>query len=350
MPRMGESTTEHALVKALIIGDGKCGKTDWAVRAAKAGFNLLYLDGDVARATVGDMISEGRLTKEEANRIYLLACGDTTTGGQREAAFYETVNNLHNTAVFRWNDTLNREAKHSDKDSEIWEIRPGRLDHRSVLVYDSWTSLTESIMLRSAMSNSVNIAEATTSEMRPVYQSSGLKATEFMRFIRAMPCHVIVIAHPDEYQHKTAPEGKKIGQVKETELILDWTKLIPKSTSKPHSMQMAKYFTDVLWMGVNATGTEFLVDARMSDSKLSGGHWKERKNTDEYSFANLVKKIGGTLPEPHEPSWIKIITPEEIQATDSKEVTAKPVLNGTVTTQVKGPGLAGFMKKPVATG
>lgn len=357
MPRMDQTdrveSSTPSLVKALIIGDGKCGKTDWTVRAAMSGFKLVYFDGDVARATIKNMIKESRLTPKAASNIYLFAVADTMEGGARDSKFYSTLDEFNSNIVFRWNDSQSRIATRKDDASdEIWDIKPGRMGSNVVFVIDSWTSLVESIMLAAAIANGVDLATASTSEMRPVYQSAGLKATEMLQVIRSMRCHVVVIAHPDEYSHTLKPEGKKVKDIKETELVIDWTKMIPKSTSKPHSMQMAKYFTDILWLGTNATGSERIVDARIAEGKMSGGHWNERKNTEDYSFANLVKQIGGTLPTGDElvESWIIFDeanhAPSEVLTTTVNTAIglAEKVLDGSTQTTVKTGGMASFMK------
>jgi len=310
MPRMDEPNESDSLAKLLLIADGKLGKTYYAGLAALAGFNVLYFDGDVGRPTLAGLPLEAR------RRIYAIDCADTLRGGIKDSRFIETMQEFIKNSTFQWNDTHGRialRADYKDNESEIWEIKPGKMDHTCVFVLDSWTGLGESMMTAAGNAFSVDLGDATTTEMRPVYQAGGLKSAQVLQAIRSMRCHVIVLAHPDEYSHTTKPEGKKIKDIKETELVVDWTKMIPKSTSKPNSLTMGKYFTDIAWMETNATGSERLLDFRISDKRISGGHFTERKNSDEYSFANLVKKLGGTVPSETPPvdHWLRILTPED---------------------------------------
>lgn len=326
MPRMDQPTAAAPThIKLLLIADGKVGKTRFAGEAASAGFNVLYLDGDVGTPTLSQLPIEAR------RNLYLLPIHDTMLGGGRDSRMIETFEEFATNITFRWNDTLGRVAKHKDNE-EIWEIKPGLMDRGCVLVIDSWTSMIESIMLRAAIANGVDLTDAKLSEMRDVYRGAGAKATQVLQMIRSMPCHVILLAHPDEYEHKVAPDGKRVRDLNEKDYTIEYTKLIAKSTSRPHAMQMPKYFTDVAWMEVSPTG-ERKIDFRAKTSRIGGGHFSEMKNTTEYSFANLVKAIGGFVPDAKSPlptdSWLKIIPAGESVPVESK------VLEGGETGQVK---------------
>jgi hypothetical protein len=133
--------------------------------------------------------------------------------------------------------------------------------------------------------------------MRPVYQAAGNKLTQFLVMIQRVRCHVIVIAHPDEYAKYDKPVGIKVKDQKESDNKLLWTKLVPLSSSKPHSLTMAKYFTDVGWMEASPSGRR-LMNFKISDERICGGHFDGREELEKYSFANLVTQIGGQLPNP----------------------------------------------------
>lgn len=336
MPRMDQAPPEKKLIKLLLIGDGKVGKTHFAGMAAAAGFNVLYMDGDVGTPTLGQLPIEAK------RNLYLIPAHDTVEGGRRDAKFIETFQEFSSNITFRWNDTQNRIASARDKTDEIWEIKPARLDETCVFVLDSWTSLTESIMLQKADAEGIDLGDAELKEMRDVYRGGGLKGTQVLQLIRSLPCHVIVLGHPDEYEHRVNPEGKKVRDISEKDMIVEWTKMIAKSTSRPHALQMPKYFTDVAWMEVSPTGTR-KVDFRVKASRISGGHFSGFEDTTQYSFANLVKEIGGLVPDPKNPapvdSWLTIIPPGEATPVETK------VLEGGETGEVKGIAKLTFGKK-----
>jgi hypothetical protein len=339
MPRMDQATVKDIpnRIKLLLIADGKVGKSRFAGEAAEAGFKTLYVDGDVATPTLS------QLSDKAKRNIYLLPAHDSIQGGARDTRFCDLIQELTTTITFRWNDSEGRLAKRNDT-GEIWEIKPALMDENALLVIDSWTSLCESVTLKAAINNSVQLTDATMNEMRPVYQVAGNITKAVLQVIRAMPCHVIVCAHPDEYQHKIAPAGKKLAEIKEKDLIVDWTKEIPMSTSRPAAMNMAKYFTDMAWMSISPTGTRKL-DFRSKETRAAGGHFDQFKDTQEYSFANLVKAIGGSIPPADAPMpWLKVLTPEEAAPPENK------VLEGGQTGQVTG--MAGMFgaKKPAVAG
>lgn len=347
MPRMDSDTIlqngdPNAAAKLLLIADGKMGKTHYAGMAAAAGFNVLYFDGDVARATIKSLPLEAR------KRIFLCGVGDTMLAGARSPAMWENLKEFTSSTVFRWNDTEQRIAKRTDPATdEIWAIKPGRLDTSCVFVLDSWTSFTESVTLAAAIENNVDLNTATTSDMRPVYQMAATKATQMLMLLRSMRCHIICLAHPDEFSHMTKPEGRRVKDIKELDLKVDWTKMIPKSTSKPHGLQLAKYFTDVAWMEISPAG-ERRINFKLDNGRVSGGHFDGVENTETYSFANLVKAVGGVMPNPKVMApydhWLQIIEPGAAPA----ESQPAQVLDGTQpATAVKvGGGMSGLFKKP----
>jgi hypothetical protein len=343
---MNQTLDTRSLAKLLLIADGKLGKTFFAALCAKAGLNVLYMDGDVGSETIGKMVRDGVLTDLEASRIYLMDMRDRLIGGDKDPKFFETVIDFVSASKFTWNASKERIASVKDVHDERWEIRPAYMDHTCVLIIDSWTGLTESMMLAAANANNVDLADTTQGKMRPVYMMGGLKSTQVLQMIRSANCHVLVLGHPDEYEHRVSPEGKKVRDIDEKDMIVEWTKQIPKGTSKPAGLQIAKYFTDVAWMEMNPAGTERRLNFKVKASRVSGGHFSDTKSIVEYSFENLIKQIGGTTPGPDgapTDHWLKIIPPipvgEEPAAVESK------VLDGTQAAPVKSGGLSGFMKK-----
>lgn len=341
MPRMDKPQLSHTLAKLLVVGDGKVGKTHYAAMAAKAGFRILYLDGDVGAQTITYMVAKGELTPEEAGRIYLLDIGDTIAGGTRDTKFVEFMNEFMDVAVVKWNETQQRIAKRTDPATdEMWEIRPGLMGPNDLIVLDSWTGFAESTMLWAGRANGVNVYGDPTHKLRPAYQGAGLKATELCAVIRSSPCNWIVIGHTDEYQHTTVKDGANKGQIKESDQTVDWTKMIPRSISKPHGFQMPKYFTDVAWLELSPAGNERRLDFRPRNDRVGGGHFTESKSVADYSFLKLVQEIGGNKPDPKAPMpWLKIIPPGEAVEEEKKE---SQVLDGTKATPIKAKGLQGL--------
>src|SRR3546814_6730573 len=87
------------LIKGLVMGFEKSGKSDWAARAAMAGFNVLYLDGDVAAATIAQLPVEAR------KRIFYLDFADNFAGGKEDTRMINLMFEFFTSTKFVWNDS-----------------------------------------------------------------------------------------------------------------------------------------------------------------------------------------------------------------------------------------------------
>src|SRR3546814_8267721 len=114
-------------------------------------------------------------------------------------------------------------------------------------------SLSYSGMVSKALDLGVSIADVEKVN-REIYAGVGNRLTNMASIIQKMPCHVIVIAHPDEYQKKKMPDRSTQRSVSEADMEIEWTRMIPKSSSKPHGLTLGKFFTDCGWMDVTRGG------------------------------------------------------------------------------------------------
>lgn len=300
MPRMDSPETDKLkLVKLLLCGDSKAGKSFYAGMAAQK-FNVLYLDGDVAIQTLNALPIEAK------RNTYLMSVGDRTLDGRIDYNFSDFLTQFFTSSKLIWDDTNQKIVTRRDdvSESEVWEITPPKLDSNTVLVLDSWTTAAMSATQWAADACGVELQDTTTTEMRQVYQAINNKATQWMRILQALPCHVIVIAHPDEMVKTVKPTGR-VGSIKETDHKIEWVKMVPKSVSRPHSLTLAKHFTDVAWLTTNATGSRRYIDFRVSDDRIAGGHVDQRYEVEEFWFDSLVREVGGIVPESlPEPAWL----------------------------------------------
>src|SRR3546814_16967826 len=60
MPRADNLSSSTQLIKGPVLGFEKSGTSGWAAREAMAGFNVRYLDGDVAAETMADIPGAAR--------------------------------------------------------------------------------------------------------------------------------------------------------------------------------------------------------------------------------------------------------------------------------------------------
>lgn len=298
MPRGDSLTAEQVTGKYLILGDPKAGKTTWAVEAALAGFNVLLMDGDVAVQAIAQLPAEAK------SRIFYMDVGDRLEGGI-DPRMIQLVADFFTSSKYLWNDTHQRgysrlKDAHDEESGaaldEIWEFKPARLNHRWVVVIDSWTTLSYSAMLAKAADVGVDLGDIEKADMG-LYAGAANRLTNMLATIQKAKCHFIVIGHPSQFEKTKSPNNKTAGEVKAKDRIVEWTKMVPKSSSNPHGLTMGKYFSDIGWIDITATGKRELNFA-VTNHRVSGGHLigKGDPKTD-FSFANCVKNIGGVLPD-----------------------------------------------------
>jgi hypothetical protein len=361
MPRgteINQNETVQVTGKYLICADPKAGKTTWAVEAAIAGFNVLLMDGDVALAAIA------QLPEEAKTRIFYMDVSDKLDGGI-EPRMIETVSAFFAASKFLWNDSKQREYSRAkdahDEETgacldEIWEFRPARFDERWVIVLDSWTTLSYSGMLAKAQDHGVDLADIEKVDMN-LYAGVGNRLTNMLAVIQKARCHFIVLGHPSQFEKTKAPANVRAGEVKAKDRIVEWTKMVPKSSSNPHGLTMGKYFTDVGWIDVGPTGRREL-NFIATNQRVSGGHLNSKGDPKgDYSFANCVKNIGGRMPDKsdtslgqgliiHPPGTYIPAAAKPALALGAKKPDAKaatPALESQQPTQVKG--LGGLMLK-----
>lgn len=295
MPRLDNTPPERILRRVLELGFSKTGKTRWIGEATAAGFNLIYLDGDDAVTTLRE------LPKEQQSRVFHFDLGDSL----EIPRFAFLLDRMIFESPFLWNATKHRSLQDADYDEngvvadEVWEVRLARLTPNDILVVDSWTAYCQSVNKKYTEKLGINwsaIEGAEKGKRRSYYDAAGHEATEILLALKSVTSHLAVICHVDEYQKKHAPPGRAIKDIKEDEYIIDWTRLIPKSISRPHGMNMAKEFTDVARFKVS-TGGKRIVDGRPSFDEDGGANFKEPSAESTINtFASLVANSGGFIP------------------------------------------------------
>lgn len=317
MPAAHEMTDDHDPLKLLLLGDSKAGKTDFLLRAAELGFNILYINGDVGARTLRKMIQTGRLSHEAAQRIFYMQANDFINDrGQYVAQMADFFVKFSTSGKVLWNDTLSRMFSSLEYKPEeghvIWEIYPSRMRTNTLLLLDSWTSLVTSVLNWKADALGEDLGDI-EKIARDMYAGCGHKLTHFLQLLKATPCHLGVIGHPREYIKLEKPDGQKVGKIQEKDMKIEWTKMVPVSSSNPHALTMGKNFTDIGWIELNRMG-ERIIDFRPSDDKVIGGALTVHGKVDEYNFLRLVQESGGSKPtDLSTDSWLKRYGPGEYE-------------------------------------
>lgn len=299
MPRGDNMPPSLALIHAMILAEEKAGKTSWLLAAAESGFNVLLLDGDVAQQRIND------LSPEAKSRVYYMDVSDDLVGDV-DPKMIQTVADFFSSGKFLWNDTRQEQYSrvkhpHDPETSacldEIWEIRPALLDHTWVLGLDSWTTLQYSAKLAKANDMGVEIADVEKIE-RNIYSGVGNRLTNIAFTQQKARCHTVFIGHPAQYEKRKSESGKTVKEaMKENDQIIEWTKMIPVSSSNPHGYTLGKYFSDIGWIDVSNAGKRTLNFIKTGD-RTSGGNLNSKGDPrTDHRFEDVVRKIGGAIPD-----------------------------------------------------
>lgn len=359
MPRGNAMQNHSPLLHVMILADEKAGKTSWLLAAAEAGFNVLLLDGDVA----GPRIHE--LSDAAKARVFYMDVSDNLVG-DGDPRMIQVVADFFTSTRFLWNDTKQQEYSRTKDDhdestgacvDEIWEFKPALLDRDWVLGIDSWTTLSYSAMLAKGQDLGVNLADIEKAEQN-MYQGVGNRLTSIAITQMKAPCHTVVIGHPSQYEKLANPSGEKVGNVKAKDKIVEWTKMIPKSSSNPHGYSLGKYFSDIGWIDCDKWGKRVLNFLKTSE-RTSGGNLNSKGDPrKDHRFEDVVVATGGFIPDGKQGTgagltihpagtFIPAVSAAKANPLGKKAASVTPTASA-IPTQVKGVGGLGglLLKKP----
>ena len=316
MPAADEMPDELDPLKLMLVANSKAGKTDYLLRAAEFGFNVLFIDGDIGARTMRAMLKSGRLSPAAAKRIMYMSVADYINDRGQYVSFMADFFVQFSTAgKFMWNDSLQRPFKSGEYDREaghvVWEMYPSRMKTDTLLIVDSYTALVTSVLNWKADSLGEDLGDIEKIS-RDMYAGSGHKLTHFMQLLKATKCHLGLICHAREYVILEKPKGK-IGSINEKDMKIKDTMMVPVSSSNPHALTLAKNFTDVGWIDVSPMGKR-VIDFQPSGDRVIGGQLTVKGDVDENNFLKLIKLSGGSAPVNATPdSWLRRYGPGEYE-------------------------------------
>lgn len=290
MPLANQMPDTLKTIKMCVIGNSKVGKTHYAAQAAADGFKVLYIDGDVSIPTISQFDDDAK------QRIFHLPFGDQIDdNGAYIPRFSLLLRKFLSSGKMMWHDEKSRTViDKKDAGDPVVELNAAGFDHEWVIVIDSWTSVAHSIMSLTALNAGVDLADMDKASMS-IYGNANNLATDLLSRIKNLRSHVIVIAHPDEFIKYKVKKGNVQDNMRTANREVESARLIPKSTSRPHGLTMAKHFTDVAWIEVTPMGKR-IINFESSPDHEGGGRFDGKLPIDEGAFARLVKRAGGQVP------------------------------------------------------
>lgn len=284
----------------ILIGKTKSGKSRWAVETVRDGYETIYIDTDNGLQTIRDNLSNDQ---DALNRLHYF--------NPRHMASF--VVSLLTENVFRYNETRQQEYNRaSDAQTDrIAEIRPALIPQRVMMVIDSWTTLTFSLIQAQAQKLQIDLTDI-DKYSREIYGGAGHKATQIASIMQTLRFSTIVIAHAADYERKEKPKGS-VRDVNEKDMIIKEVVQVPASTSLPHGHSIGKFFSQIGNMyvkpGLNSRVLSFKIEA----DKISGGSPNaEGDPMKEFRYATLFGKPPAKAED--EKQWIRYTTVEEIQS------------------------------------
>lgn len=271
---------QDMLLRVLAYGNAKTKKTWWAGKAAEAGYNVLLLDGDDGWHILK------QIKPEAQKRIQVV----NMTDNRGKPIFAAAMARLLKDGSLIWNEETKQSAK-LNPNANCININLDSFDSNSVVVMDSWTAYTVSLMLQYAKENMIDLSVAEEGDDKwGYYRWAGALATWNLVQLTALSCHVIVVAHTDVYE-KRSKDGKRV----------EWSKRQVKSTSGPHAMQLPAKFSDILYFYQKGTATK--ISTKGSEEADGGSRLVApgEYNWEDLQFKALIKAAGLALPKADNP-------------------------------------------------
>lgn len=252
MPMASDDVLDPRL-KILAYGREKSKKSWWCARAAEAGFNVVFINGEHGGTQIINNVP-----KEARERILICNVADTVDRpvfASFSAQFLKPGNN------FTWDEQKQQSVPGlRDITHSFIEFDASKLTLNDVLVFDSWTTLSQSASHSYAIDHNIDVTDAEKTEWDG-YGFEGRFLDFILAKLKALPCHVFVTAHAYTYEKwndKKGPERKML-----------WSREQPISSSGPHGGKVPTAFNDVLFFD-RVSSEYFTIDTGGSKNSVGG--------------------------------------------------------------------------------
>lgn len=299
MPPLKDKLAAGTNLRAMFNGEAMRKKSTFAVQAAEAGFNVIYVDGD------GNSQVLNQLSSAAKDRVFYVDAIDTPDN----SAMGWFIIRLLSGDDFIWDEQaklLNNVPTLGDKSHSFIKFEYKKLTKNDFIIIDSWTAFVRSLQRRYCQENNIIIEEKTVMDGDwSDYRWTGAIADKMLENLKLLPCHSVTIAHLDRLEKKD-----KKGNVLSV-------KYRPTSTSRAQADKMPKYFTDIL--SFEMTGSQLWISGKTTDEYTSGSRSIPpfREKYDEFSFQKLIDAMN-VKPTGAPCEALTFIAPREL---------AKPITN-----------------------
>ena len=312
MPRLDQVEEEQGVVHLLLIADSKMGKSTYAAEAAIAGFHLIYLDSDNGLSALNAAINKEKDALEIKKRVDYFRI-------THPRLFLQLFLRSSAKRPLFWcpskNKAVNAKTPDMAEDEPIWVFNSTAIPASSVLVIDSWTSLSQDALQQLRSDQTAPLLEGTD---QGIYGEAKASVDYFANILQSVPYHVIVQAHPTRYEVYEKPANTSGADMKQKDMKLVDTYEVPVSTSRVAGLDMGKRFNHIGWLNITPTGT-VEIDFTRKPRRVGGGPPNKKARTNELNFLEVVKISKGPLPysvpfNESELPWFQEITFKDMKA------------------------------------
>lgn len=295
MPKASDLLNDGNLLRILSYGASQTYKTFWAAKAAEAGFNVIFINGESNYQVIRN------LKPEAIDRISMLNVQDT----ERENTLAIFCAHFFKGERFLWDETAKRRIMHAGSyvpEHSYVFIDPKKFTSSDLLVLDSWTSLLRSTLLRYSIEKKIDLAQVEIGDKWGYFNYSQNFLNWLLAKFQTVSCHFNLIAHSDHYtklHDELDSKGNKVS-------VMEFQRMQIKSTTGPHAMQIPGQFQECYYffrIGQVAKISTKSVDDRDGGSRVLP--------PDDYDFPKLqfrdtCKAMG--IPVPPEDRPCKAVT------------------------------------------
>lgn len=277
MPIIEESLAHENLVRVLCYGQALTRKTTWALKAAEAGFNVIYFgfDHNFQVAT--------QLSAEAKKRVYHLDMRPPEDAHANSGAL--TLVQAAKPAVTFFDEEARQYVPMNKLEPETQYLRLDltKVTPADIIVIDSWTAFVMNLAI--AQRPVLDVKSVPKLEWDD-YAKVRLLLDLFIKNVSKLNCHLIVIGHAEVYARRRKDADPKATGSEAIEQI----RTQPSSISQAHASTLAKEFTDVLFFETQNAMVGPRISTRGSVDFDAGSRLFPPfdKKWEEFQFVNLL--------------------------------------------------------------
>lgn len=254
-------------------------KTTWALKAAEAGFNVIYFDFE------GQIQVANQLSPEARGRIFRVNCATNAKTFANCGLFMVLRAMAGERMLYDEEARVFVPATRVEADKTYVSIDLTKATYRDIVCTDSWTAMVEVMqMIAQGNVDPANVSKLEWDDIAKNRHAMDL----FVANMKKLRTHFLVTGHVETY----AKRKKDVAANEKPEIAIESVRIQPVSVSRPHGEVMAKGFTDVLRFTKRSETTGVMITTKGDDDTDGGSRSMPPAvyKFEELNFTNFVPK------------------------------------------------------------